>query len=267
MGRIDQRGPDGGEEWDARLFVEVSYGQAGVGDGKTPIDFVHRLKKESGQVGELGDRLEQLRQRIGPTSIPMVSMVSLAVELFTLSEGLQSSTRAIQKIWAHSLRTGYLAALIAEAQGARAPVIWQSFAGGLLHDIGLLILLSQESPPFFKVVDLASTRGTDLQVLEREFYGTTHAELGAALLSRWGGCEALVSTVKFHDDPFRNTETHFCPASAVFLANILDGGGIAQDSDGTFSVEGEAYLHRLGLFDQVPYWQECIRDIQNVSIG
>ncbi|MCA9462250.1 MAG: HDOD domain-containing protein [Nitrospira sp.] len=216
--------------------------------------------------GGLREPLTQLTQRIGfiPTSIS--SLVSFAVELFTLSEGLSPSTAAVREIWSHSVRTGYLAALIAETHSDCSQVIWQSFAGGLLHDIGLLILLSQEAPPFWGVVELALTRGTNLQVLERECYGTTHAELGAALLSRWGGCQEVVDTIRFHDDPFQNSETRFCPASAVFLANLLEGGGIAQDSDGVPNAACEAYLLRLGLWDHIPYWQGRMRDLQNVSL-
>lgn len=267
MGWVDHYDQYGWEDWDARHFVVIPDFQPGPEDERALPGFLLWLMREDGGDAGLRKLLDQLINRVGPIPTSITSMVSLAGELFTLSEGLQPSMLTIQKIWTHSFRTGYLAALITEAHGARPPVIWQAFAGGLLHDIGLLLLLIQESPKFFRVVELASIRGTDLQVLEREYYGTTHAELGAALLARWGGCPALVSTVHFHDDPFRNAESQFCPASAVFLANILDGGGIAQDSDGIFSVEGEAYLLRLGLLDHVPYWQSRMRDIQNVSIG
>lgn len=212
----------------------------------------------------LRDLLDDLTRRVGSMSSFTESMVSLAVEVFTLSEGLEYPPRSIQKIWAHSLRTGYLAALITEAHDAPSHVIWRSFTGGLLHDVGLLILLAQASQEFFRVVELATNRGTTLQSMEQDVYGTTHAELGAALLSRWGGDEALVSTVGFHDDPFRYGDAHFCSASAVFLANILDGGGIAQDCDGVFCSEGEAYLGRVGLLEHVPYWQTRMREIQKV---
>ena len=268
MGWIDHDDQYGWDDWDARHFVVIPDCQAGSGKERARSGFPLKLMREDGRDGGLRKLLDQLITRVGPIPASLASMVSLAGELFTLSEGLQlqPSILPIQNIWTHSLRTGYLAALITEAHGARPPVIWQAFAGGLLHDIGLLLLLIQESPTFFRVVELASIRGTDLQVLERECYGTTHAELGAALLARWGGCSALVNTVHFHDDPFRNAEGQFCPASAVFLANILDGGGVAQDSDGILSVEGEAYLLRLGLLEYVPYWQGRMRDIQNVAI-
>ncbi|MGD9850557.1 MAG: HDOD domain-containing protein [Nitrospirales bacterium] len=260
---IYQPGQDGWEDSDALpLGVAPSFLAPALNQRATN-DSMEAIRKKDG----LRDPLEQLTRRIGSMPTSMVSMVSLAVELFTLSEGLHFPAQSIQKIWAHSLRTGYLAALITEAHDAQNHVIWRSFAGGLLHDIGLLILLSQASQQFFRVVELASIRGATLQTMEQEIYGTTHAELGAALLSRWGGDDELVSTVMFHDDPFRNAEIHFCSASAVFLANILDGGGIAQDCDGVLSSEGEAYLLRLGLLEHVPYWHERMQDIQKVFVG
>ena len=266
-GRMHQWSQDGGEEWDAQGFVPSPniYGHAG--NSHSSQNFMFDMMQEDGPGAGLREPLEQLMRRIGPIPLSMASMVSLAVELFALSEGIQSSRTVIQDIWGHSLRTGYLAALIAEAQGVGAPVIWQSFAGGMLHDIGLLMLLSQEFPPFLRVVEQARVRSVDLQVLEQECYGTTHAELGAALLARWGGCQALVNTVKFHDDPIRNADTQFCPAAGVFLANILDGGGIAQDGDGVVNSERSGYLRGLGLWDQLPYWQGRMRDLQSLSFG
>ena len=263
MGRMYQSGQDGWEDGADLPFVAFpNWPAPALYQGGSEFSIQTILKHEG-----LRDPLDQLTRRIGSMPTFTASMVSLSVELFTLSEGFECSTRSIQKIWAHSLRTGYLAALITEAHGASSQVIWRSFAGGLLHDIGLLILFAQASQQFFRVVELASIRGTTLQVMEQDVYGTTHAELGAALLSRWGGDEALVSTVGFHDDPFRNGDTQFCSASAVFLANILDGGGIAQDCDGVFCPEGEAYLRRLGLMEEVPYWQTRMCEIQKVSIG
>jgi hypothetical protein len=41
----------------------------------------------------------------------------------------------------------------------------------------------------------------------------------------------------------------------------LEGGGIAQDGDGVVGREGEAYLTRLGLWDDLPRWQGWMRDL------
>lgn len=208
--------------------------------------------------------LGRLTDRAGPMPSSIELAVSLCREVFALTEGLHDfpSKDLICDLWRHSLRSGYLAACITEAQGEPSLSIWHAFAGGLLHDTGLLILLSQEAGRYLKVVKYACSQGMDLQTVEQEVFGTSHAQLGADLLSRWGLEETLVSVVSFHNEPFRWSRARFCPATAVYLADLLDGGGIAQDGDGIMSPEGEDYLLRLGLYDRLPFWQAYIRDIQ-----
>ena len=65
----------------------------------------------------------------------------------------------------------------------------------------------------------------------------------------------------FHDQPFQVSHSVFCPLTAVYIANLLEGGGIAQDGDGVVGREGEAYLTRLGLWDDLPRWQEWMREL------
>ena len=183
------------------------------------------------------------------------------MEVFTLSEGLGISPWSMQALWRHSVRTGYMAALIAINQHVSRPLVWQAFIGGLLHDVGMLIFLTQQPEVFMAVVDLAQCQGQELGTMEKNFLGTTHAECGARFLARWGVSEELLTLVTFHDQPFQISHSVFCPLTAVYIANLLEGGGIAQDGDGVVGREGEAYLMRLGLWDDLPRWQGWMRDL------
>ena len=87
----------------------------------------------------------------------------MSVEVFTLSEGLGLSSAALRGLWRHSLRTGYLAAQIAIQQRVSRSMAWEAFAGGLLHDIGMLIFLTQQTEVFMAVVELAQCRGSRAQ--------------------------------------------------------------------------------------------------------
>ena len=280
MGWLNLDGYDGWGEWEE----PHSFGVLEIGKGKMSFDrysdsvfFMmktsERIQRDPLGLEWAGKGLEipvgRLTDRTGPMPPPIGLAVSLFIELFTLTEGLYDLPLKdlISRLWRHSLRSGYLAALITEAQGGQSLSIWQSFAGGLLHDTGLLILLSQESGLYLKVVEYACSQGAELQTVEQEVFGTNHAQLGAVLLARWGLEELLVSIVGFHDEPFQLSHGRFCPATAVYLANLLDGGGIAQDGDGILSPAGKDYLLGLGLYDQLPYWQECMRDIQKKSWG
>ncbi len=187
--------------------------------------------------------------------------LSIGVEVFSLVEGFEVSSPSIRTLWQHSVRTGYMAALIARHQQLDRAVVWQAFVGGLLHDIGILIFLTQHPQVFQAVVDLAQSRGQELSTLEENFLGTTHARSGAMFLARWGIPKELIRVVNFHDKPFRSPQMAFSAHTAVYIANLLEGGGIAQDGDGVIELEGEAYLLRLGLWDDLPLWQGWMREI------
>jgi len=213
------------------------------------------------ETDELETYIRLLTQQIGEAPSDLENGLSVGVEVFTLSAGFGISPWSMQALWRHSVRTGYIAALIAINQHASRPLVWQAFMGGLLHDVGMLIFLTQQPEVFTAVVDLAQCQGQELGVVEKNFLGTTHAECGARFLARWGVSKELLTLVTFHDQPFQISHSAFCPLTAVYIANLLEGGGIAQDSDGVVGREGEAYLMRLGLWDDLPRWQGWMRDL------
>jgi hypothetical protein len=214
---------------------------------------------------ELENYFHILTTQVGTIPPHSESGLSIGVEVFTLSEGLGISPSSLQALWRHSVRTGYLAALIAIHQQVERSLVWQSFVGGLLHDIGMLIYLVHQPQVFMAVVDLAQCRGQELGAIEKNLLGATHAESGGKFLARWGVAQELLDIVTFHDQPFQAPHSGFCPLTAVYIANVLEGGGIAQDGDGVVGWEGEAYLLRLGLWDDLPCWQKWVREISTLS--
>ncbi|MDH5427598.1 MAG: HDOD domain-containing protein [Nitrospirota bacterium] len=215
---------------------------------------------------ELEKYFQLLTAQVGTLPSQLEGGLSIGVEVFTLSEGFGLAPAVLQGLWQHSVRTGYIAAHIAFSQQADPNVAWQAFVGGLLHDIGLLIFLTQQPQVFMAVVELAQSRGQELGTIEENLLGTTHAESGSTFLSRWGVHSDLLDIVMFHDQPFHSRHAGFCPLTAVYIANVLEGGGIAQDGDGVVGCEGEAYLLGLGLWDQLPRWQGWMREISPLPV-
>lgn len=202
----------------------------------------------------------------GMIPVDLERALRLGVEVFLLSERCAVESLRIASLWRHSLKTGYLAALIALNQGSNTRMVWQSFVGGVLHDIGILVFLTQKPELFTKVVEIAQCRGRSLARLERQVLGCTHGECGLTFLARWGVEDMLLEIVAFHDDPFKVPHATFGPLTAVYAANFVEGGGIAQDGDGVIGKEGEAYLTRLGLWDDLPIWQSWMPSIQRLAI-
>jgi hypothetical protein len=214
----------------------------------------------------LNEHVRALTRDAGMIPIDLERVLDFGVEVFILSEGCAIDSSLVTVVWRHSLRTGYLAALISLNQRACPRMVWQSFVGGVLHDIGMLIFLTQQPQIFTTVVDMAQCGGWELRTVERQMLGNTHAESGVTFLARWGVDEDLLATVAFHDDPLKVPHSAFGPLTAVYVANLVEGGGMAQDGDGVIGREGEAYLTRLGLWDDLPLWQGWMRNIHQLAI-
>ncbi len=214
----------------------------------------------------LEEQILGLTYDAGRIPADLAAVLEFVVEVFILVESCSVDGSQITKLWRHSLKTGYLAALIALNEKGGQRMVWQSFVGGIIHDIGMLLFFTQHPKAFAAVVDRAQHKGWDLPVVERQFMGCTHAEIGTAFMRRWEIDETLLAIVAFHDDPVKVPHVAFGPLTAVYAANLVEGGGMAQDCDGVIGEEGEAYLLRLGLWDDLPLWQQWMRGIHHLAI-
>jgi HD-like signal output (HDOD) protein len=136
--------------------------------------------------------------------------------------------------WRFSICVATLAGAVAEASGERPA---QAFAAGLLHEVGLLAL-DLYSPQELRVaVALQRYDARPLQDRERQVFGFTDADLGAALARRWSLPEQFVEAIEsqgehLDDDPEPPSALSAwirCARSYVRCAAISDG---VERSDG-----------------------------------
>jgi HD-like signal output (HDOD) protein len=68
----------------------------------------------------------------------------------------------------------------------------------VLHDVGLLALAVCLPDDLARTVDAARRTRTPLHIVEADMLGTTHADIGAYLLTLWGFRDEVVEAVAFH---------------------------------------------------------------------
>src|SRR4051794_28183599 len=68
----------------------------------------------------------------------------------------------------------------------------------VLHDVGLLALAVCLPDELARTVDAARRTGTPLHIVEADLLGTTHADIGAYLLTLWGFRDEVVEAVAYH---------------------------------------------------------------------
>lgn len=117
---------------------------------------------------------------------------------------LSVSTRSLYKqfgikekiIWDHSVGAAISARLISEGLGS--DVEDAAFIGGLMHDIGKVVLNNETGDAFSEVIMKIYNDGVDSIEAEEEMYGYNHSDIGAEVAGKWGFPSRLVKTISNH---------------------------------------------------------------------
>jgi len=101
-----------------------------------------------------------------------------------------------QRAWVHAMAVGWAAKSL--ARHIRHVDAESAFVTGLLHDVGLQLMITLHEEETNRMLDArGSLDGTDLED-ERRLFGTDHAELGAAALRRWSLPDGVSDAVAAH---------------------------------------------------------------------
>lgn len=123
----------------------------------------------------------------------------LAASISGVFERMANDLVDIDHFWRHGIYSGILARIM--AKNCRVLHSERLFIGGLLHDIGRLILGHQLPQLSRQAVDLARVKNIRLYQAEQHVFGYTHADVGAELMHRWGLPVSHQNTTRFHHEP------------------------------------------------------------------
>ncbi len=153
-------------------------------------------------------------------STPQEAAVLLGGEIVTslvlgakLFDGSISRLPALERMWGAAAATASLARSVAQRAGLDHRATEHAYVGGMLHDVGKLVLLDRH--PHLLEADPDE---------EEKTIGTHHGMLGAYLLDVWGLADPVVEAVGFHDRPHESPTRDFGPLAAVHVAVGLTRG-------------------------------------------
>ena len=130
--------------------------------------------------------------RLGFTAIRSWLLSTVTRRLF-VGDGTNAAT---MRLWRQSVLCAMAAELLAARKQIMDPEI--AFVGGLLQNIGLLVL-ARSHPDVFDEIDLrARAAQQSYHELEQRTLGFDHADVGGILLQRWGLGDSLVTAVSSH---------------------------------------------------------------------
>lgn len=123
----------------------------------------------------------------------------------------------MRSFWQHAASCGVYATTLAESCPGTSPD--RVFVGGLLHDIGQLVILRKIPAAAGRALLLARIEGMLLREAERAVLGFDHDAVSKALLTRWNFPESLVAMVADHDHPSGRPEDR--ETAVIHVADIL----------------------------------------------
>lgn len=151
------------------------------------------------------------------------------------------------RFWRHGIGAALCARALARETDLDAEA---AFTAGLLHDIGVLMLLTTRPRHYAEVLARRQERDCLLVEAEQELLGFDHAAAGAALASRWRFPDEVVRAVALHHTPEPDRESAARPtlADVAHVANILAHAlDLAGDPDALVPPLDATSWQRLGL--------------------
>ncbi|MDX2109973.1 MAG: response regulator [Verrucomicrobiota bacterium] len=178
----------------------------------------------------------------------------LSISTFDQILSKASSMQSLNALWEHCLAVAMKAKLIAEFQNMHANFVESAYTGGLLHDVGKLILITYLPDVQEQVISLQKVRKCPWIEAEQESYGSNHAEIGAYLLALWGLPAPLVEAVLHHHQPSKCSVIGISPLMLVHVAN----GIWAEQHPSPFAKPiaiDMSFLRSNGCLDKLQAWR------------
>jgi HD-like signal output (HDOD) protein len=123
----------------------------------------------------------------------------------------------------------------------------------------VLILASNFPDTYDKAAELVIKEKLIIPTAEQEFFGVTHAEVGAYLLGLWGLPAPILNIVGLHHRVHLQEESSVTPLIAVHAADVLCG---IQERHPLFETGrlDQAAIERAGLWDRREAWAALVQD-------
>ncbi|NCG20883.1 MAG: HDOD domain-containing protein [Rhodobacterales bacterium] len=162
--------------------------------------------------------INQAISRLGFARMRELALASTVVRMFRF---MPEHLLNMELFWRHSVATGLCAQILGKHHlGLSTESL---FVAGLLHDIGSLLICTQEPKIARNLLIQTQNSGELLHHAERRILGTDHADIGAELLARWKVPKGHQIGVGFHHRPME-APTQVKIACVVHLADIIVSG-------------------------------------------
>jgi putative nucleotidyltransferase with HDIG domain len=123
------------------------------------------------------------------------AIVSVSI-IKTFSGGKTREGFDVSDLWRHSIAVAVTSRYLSEQSKLASPD--DCFIGGLLHDIGKVIVAQHFTELFTQVWQSVRENGTSFYEAEQKLLPVNHAQIGGYLTKTWQFPAALIDTIAYH---------------------------------------------------------------------
>jgi HD-like signal output (HDOD) protein len=201
-------------------------------------------------------RIVNAADAVSLLGLETIKSLVLSVGVFSQIEEPRVPGYSLSTMTEHCLSVATLAKKIAQCEHCDKRLVDDAFLAGMLHDIGLLVLVSNLPAQYIDVMARATAKRIPLHEAEGEILGATHADVGAYLLGLWGLPQSIVEAIAFHHAPSKSPLNTFGVLTAVHVADVLDHEHHPRIPGAADAQLDQPYLDGLGLGDRQEAWRE-----------
>ena len=195
--------------------------------------------------------------------VDVLKSLVLTTGVFSQFDDENIDSKALKRIWESSNEIGPLAKEIAAQHSDQSVVSDYALMGGLMADVGKLVIASNYPEKFAEAErGVAESGKRDFEV-EQEVIGHSHCDVGAYLVGLWGLPNPVVECVAYHHSPISCVASGFCALTAVHIAEAT----VCGNGDESLPHLDKDYVEQLGLTDKIPGWIELHRESKAADAG
>ncbi|MGD8701466.1 MAG: HDOD domain-containing protein, partial [Desulfosarcina sp.] len=214
------------------------------------------------------NRVESLHQALTRLGAKTVKSLILAASMqsYFLKANAGMMARA-QRLWQHAAECGMAARRVAVAVGYDDPE--QAFVGGVLHDIGKLVILLAGDDAYQQIQKIKRRNSVSEREAEIQVVGSDHGVIGVQLMQKWKMPPSARLCVQYHhcvDDAGQDKLLAAITAYADHLSHLYGAQLQPVSADGQAMMDGVAQY--LGLSQEAvdTLIESVTTDFQDTSL-
>ncbi|MBS4096528.1 MAG: HDOD domain-containing protein [Sulfuricella sp.] len=185
-----------------------------------PSFTVRLLRVANSPLYGLSSTVDTVAKAVSIIGTSQIRNLALSTSVASAFEGLPNDLVSMENFWHHSLYCALAARILAKQARKCDPEA--VFTGGLLHDIGELVIFNRLSAQAKEVLLLVLDDVDELPVYEAEWQimGFDHAQVGGELARQWHLPPLLEECIDFHHN-IEKAKRYPRESALVHIANIL----------------------------------------------